>query len=76
MAVSAPVALGLADQVGHVAALAVLLDDEQAGGRLVDDAVVVTDDEGVAQLTQDVHLRRIRATWVGGWGVRVTAIDA
>ena len=49
-------ALRALDQVPQVAALAVLYDDVQLGGLLVDDAVVVAEDVRVAQLAEDVDL--------------------
>ena len=52
----APLALALLDEAAQVAALAELHDDVDRRRRLVDNAVIVADDEGVAELTEDVDL--------------------
>ena len=51
-----PFLAALADDTSQVAAFAMLHDNVNLGGCLVDDAIVVAHDEWVPQLAQDVDL--------------------
>jgi hypothetical protein len=62
-----PLLLRALDDGAEIAALALLHHDLEAHRGLVDDAVLVAHDEGVAEVAEDVHLRARGWVGVGGW---------